>query len=528
MKSVLITSLLVVSSLSAFAQVQVDRQIQMTGTTPDDRRITNVSNAAEVAPVGTDAININTVQRNYVNYSSGTFSGGTYNLLLTPAPTAYWPGMRVTFRADGTNTGATNLNVNGLGNRALVKANGSALTAGEISLGQIVEAVFDGANDRFQLVSPQGANAWTTLGNAGTDPANNFLGTTDNQGLAFRTNNLERMRILNTGQVAVNSTTTFPTSTFYSAASGNNNAIDGSAAGTGRAVYGQNTGTGVGVVGLSDNAIGWGVGAYNINATGTGLITVGNGSGLYNIFGGAGAVFNGVPIGAVAYGNRSADGWGILAAGNDGLTSTIAGGGGGSFSGRQWGVFAVATISGAANNGIDRAAFVGNYIYNNALGSTVYVGARIGGTHYKILGTTAGSVSTTMPTRDGERILFAPEAPENWFFDIGEVVLVNGKATVELDPLFVDCISDSKPFKVFVQGSENTIGSIKITRNQANHTFEVEDLGGPSNGVVQYCVYGIWKTKENLRFPKYTKPEGTDVIHQQKVKMESPKINISK
>jgi hypothetical protein len=49
-----------------------------------------------------------------------------------------------------------------------------------------------------------GGEAWLTLGNAGTNPTTNFIGTTDAQPLVFRTNNLERMRIFSTGQVGVN------------------------------------------------------------------------------------------------------------------------------------------------------------------------------------------------------------------------------------------------------------------------------------------------------------------------------------
>ncbi len=45
---------------------------------------------------------------------------------------------------------------------------------------------------------------WLTTGNAGTAPGVNFLGTTDNQSLVVRTNNTERMRVLNTGNVGIN------------------------------------------------------------------------------------------------------------------------------------------------------------------------------------------------------------------------------------------------------------------------------------------------------------------------------------
>lgn len=49
--------------------------------------------------------------------------------------------------------------------------------------------------------------AWSTNGNAGTNPTNNFVGTTDNQALSFRTNNTEYMRILTNGNVGVGTAT---------------------------------------------------------------------------------------------------------------------------------------------------------------------------------------------------------------------------------------------------------------------------------------------------------------------------------
>ena len=51
------------------------------------------------------------------------------------------------------------------------------------------------------------AQSWSILGNTGTVPATNFLGTKDNNALVLRTNNVERMRILPNGKVGIGATT---------------------------------------------------------------------------------------------------------------------------------------------------------------------------------------------------------------------------------------------------------------------------------------------------------------------------------
>ncbi len=56
-----------------------------------------------------------------------------------------------------------------------------------------------------------GGNSWDLTGNAGTSGAN-FIGTTDGQNLAFRTNNFTRMTINTAGAVGINS---IPTGTSY-------------------------------------------------------------------------------------------------------------------------------------------------------------------------------------------------------------------------------------------------------------------------------------------------------------------------
>ncbi|MBC8883817.1 hypothetical protein H9X57_12045 [Flavobacterium piscinae] len=57
------------------------------------------------------------------------------------------------------------------------------------------------------LASWQDLNTWSVLGNAGTNPATNFIGTSDNQSFVFRTNNLERMRLDSGGNLGLGTTT---------------------------------------------------------------------------------------------------------------------------------------------------------------------------------------------------------------------------------------------------------------------------------------------------------------------------------
>ncbi|MCX8142957.1 MAG: hypothetical protein N3F62_01730 [Bacteroidia bacterium] len=65
---------------------------------------------------------------------------------------------------------------------------------------------WDSINNKWiKLVTTGGSpsDAWLTLGNAGTNPATHFVGTTDNTSLVFRTNNIERMRLHFGGQLSI-------------------------------------------------------------------------------------------------------------------------------------------------------------------------------------------------------------------------------------------------------------------------------------------------------------------------------------
>ncbi len=67
------------------------------------------------------------------------------------APPSYLDGMVIRFIADNANTGASTVNVAALGVKSITDQDGNALAAG--ALAGSVEAVFDNANDRFELLN---------------------------------------------------------------------------------------------------------------------------------------------------------------------------------------------------------------------------------------------------------------------------------------------------------------------------------------------------------------------------------------
>lgn len=288
--------------------------------------------------------------------------------------------------------------------------------------------------------------AWLTTGNSGTVPANNFIGTTDNVDFRVRTNNAERfnftnngrlrslddgdaaqptyswnvatgstmgmyriganilgfssasterMRINATGQVIVNSTTAFATSTFYSLATGNNDAIDGNAAGTGSAVYGQNTGTGEGVYGLTTNANGIGVVGDNLS-TGTGVYGQTAGATGAGVFG----VAN-VANGTGTYGTSNGDG-------GNGVFGNSSGNLGNGVYGQATGTNGTGVYGFANNTGgdgvIGEATQAGRFgvwgINNNATGIGVF-GSTTGANAFGVGGQSTTTATGVIGTNNG-------------------------------------------------------------------------------------------------------------------------------
>jgi hypothetical protein len=57
--------------------------------------------------------------------------------------------------------------------------------------------------EAFYLNEPERSD-WTMNGNTGSNPTTHFIGSTDNKDVVFKTNNLERFRVLSTGEIKLN------------------------------------------------------------------------------------------------------------------------------------------------------------------------------------------------------------------------------------------------------------------------------------------------------------------------------------
>ncbi|MCS7226973.1 MAG: hypothetical protein NZ821_08285, partial [Gloeomargarita sp. SKYB31] len=75
------------------------------------------------------------------------------------------------------------------------------------TLDQVLVANSSGVVRLRSASSLASSTAWSLVGNSGTNPTTNFLGTTDGQPLVIRTNNTERLRITQTGDVGIGTTT---------------------------------------------------------------------------------------------------------------------------------------------------------------------------------------------------------------------------------------------------------------------------------------------------------------------------------
>lgn len=106
------------------------------------------------------------VQAGGYTYAADSGSANAITVALTPAPVAYSAGLAVEVKMNATNTGATTINVNGLGAKT-VQMGGAALTAGQLVAGQIYCMIYDGTNFQLQSSSSPTIVAFSFSGSGG-------------------------------------------------------------------------------------------------------------------------------------------------------------------------------------------------------------------------------------------------------------------------------------------------------------------------------------------------------------------------
>jgi len=401
-------------------------------------------------------------------------------------------------------------------------------------VGNIRSTTLAGVGNRLVLADPNGTlvvgaapgttnPAWMILGNAGTAAATNFLGTTDAVDLVVRTNNVEQMRVLSTGNVgiglvaplaklhvqvtagiAVRGTNTG----FGSGYLGYSGSISLGTFGTtpGAVVYSEegtatanpsliavtrNPASYAAAIGYSDVWIGGYFGTDNPSTTFNPPALYGQLNALTNfgslIFQNAvtGYMNRGTIAGNAAYSvgvsgianSQNQDGFGIMGRTYCNNVATISAGG-----------YFESNTYGGGNN-----AFA--YVANNGL-------------NRKIAG--SGSVSEIIPTPNhGRIILTCPESPEYWYQDYGTVQMNNGQAHVDLDPILADIIfvNTDNPIRVFCTPVDMPNFNGITIMNRTSTGFDILELnGGTHSGTLEYQL--VVKPKTNYGEGRFMQAPG--------------------
>ncbi len=342
-------------------------------------------------------------------------------------------------------------------------------------------------------------------------------------------------------------------------------------------VYGQayTVNTGTGVVGTGNNiaapvisGVGGGgaftgtsLGSFSIGTTpasGVGVVGTGNNQTAIRPAEGAGGAFTATVQGVYARGLNAIGGHGVVASGNNIAPATTGDGAGGSLRGTQLGILGSAAT---AANGTGLAGLgngLGTYgvlpngsgvtgtgtffgVYGEAISNAdapagapvraggyfvsgtgtsqawTYVASYDAGVPRKVVGN--GSVNTVVRDLENNYVLLsAPEAPENLFQDYGAGQLVNGHASITLDPILSKniLVNEEHPLRVFVQLRGDCNGV--YVANETPTGFEVVELmGGSSNAKFNWSVTAnranvihadgvMWNFAEE-RFPRTMGPQ---------------------
>jgi len=188
-------------------------------------------------------------------------------------------------------------------------------------------------------------------------------------------------------------------------------------------------------------------------------------------------------------------------------------------------VLAVGSLGSGSNTSASGSSY-GGYFWTNSPGT---------GTQYGVYSSTAtskgyagyfsgdvritdslivlGGKSAAVKVNNGEyRLLYSQESPENWFEDFGEGTLVNGRAVIQIDPLFAQTVNTTVKYHVFLTPQDEP-----LTLAVANRTATSFEVRGPAGSSISFSYRIVAKRKgyENLRLAKMGGPTPEEVAAEQ-------------
>ncbi len=373
---------------------------------------------------------------------TGTVPWNTFSLPLSAGPhTFVWR-----YRKDGS--------VNVAPDRAFVDniiiSNTSPvlrIVDGFQAAGRVLTSDATGVAQWAPVSVPSGTN-WLTGGNSGTTPGTNFVGTTDAQDFVMRANGVERVRVLVNGNVGIG--VVAPTAKLDVSENQVNQAI----------IRGINT---------------------NISApsVSTGIL----GQAFSTQLGSAGVVGSSLNSGnneIGVLGEYALWGAAVMGVGDGGTVNDLV-----AF--RDYGVYGSVGVN------------FGTGVYGKNLDTTV-------GTAYGMYcnGNFAvtGAKSASVPTTQGNQLVYCTESPELWFEDLGFGELKNGSLHVTLDAMFQETvyIDNTHKMHVFVQ-EEGDSNGLFVKMDVDNKGFTVKEKNnGRSNNSFSYRILAKRRFYQNQRF----------------------------
>jgi hypothetical protein len=143
-----------------------------------------------------------------------------------------------------------------------------------------------------------------------------------------------------------------------------------------------------------------------------------------------------------------------------------------------------------------------NYAGYFASGGPTHPGVFIDG-FFIATGTKSQAVQTT---RHGMRRLYAVEATQPMFEDIGSARLENGQARVLLDPIFAATVNTGAKYHVFLTPRSVDTQGLAVVAQDAEGFVVREAQGGRGNYEFDYRIMAKVRGHENTRLEAFTMP----------------------